>query len=126
RSFDVLVVDDSEIAREVVREVLLQRGYVVREAINGKEALREIEQRRPRLVVTDLEMPVMDGFELLRSLRAAKATRELPVIVLTSRGAEADIRRAMNIGADGYLVKARMENEELLATIERFLTVDVL
>ncbi|MDX9722273.1 MAG: response regulator, partial [Myxococcota bacterium] len=86
RSFDVLVVDDSEIAREVVREVLLQRGYVVREAINGKEALREIEQRRPRLVVTDLEMPVMDGFELLRSLRAAKATRELPVIVLTSRG----------------------------------------
>ena len=81
----VLVVDDSELMRDVAASALREMGHEVLEAVDGRDALRVIAEGRPQLVVTDLDMPVMDGFALLEALRAAPETEHLPVVVFTSR-----------------------------------------
>lgn len=106
-----LVVDDSELTRDVLVAALRELGLEVREAANGKLALEALDEAQPDVVLTDLDMPVLDGFGLLEALRARRA--RVPVVVLSTRGAEADIRRAETLGARAYLVKTRLELEEL-------------
>lgn len=118
RTVRVLVVDDSEITRDLVASILRAGGYDVAEAVNGREALRSIEAHAPDVVVTDLEMPVMDGFELLVSIRQHQTVRGLPVIVFSTRGSESDTRKAAELGANAYLVKGRFEERDLLSLVQ--------
>ncbi|HET8875314.1 MAG TPA: ATP-binding protein [Casimicrobiaceae bacterium] len=100
----VLLVDDNADMREYVRTLLSSRFHV-RTAADGLEALREIERARPDLVLTDVMMPRLDGFGLLKALRDNAATRELPVIVLSARAGEEARIEGIDAGADDYLVK---------------------
>ena len=117
----VLVVDDSEITRDLVSTVLRLAGYEVVEAINGREGVRRVEERKPDLVMTDLEMPVLDGFGLLTELRARVEWKSLPVVVFSTRGSETDKRKAAELGADAYMVKSAFREEELLSLARRFI-----
>jgi CheY-like chemotaxis protein/phosphoribosyl 1,2-cyclic phosphodiesterase len=101
----VLVVDDDEDLRFLVRKALTHAGHKVLEADNGEEGLRLIETHVPDLLLLDVSMPGMDGFEVLRRLRSTEAGRQLPVIVLTGLGDEESARRSFQFGATDFLVK---------------------
>lgn len=117
----VLLVEDSEVVRDMLEGIIRELGHQVLEATNGRDALARAEETMPDLVVTDLEMPVMDGFELIERLRGSSATAHLPIIVLSSRGSREDKQRAGELGADAYLVKSEFAEERLAETIDRFL-----
>ena len=120
RNKRVVVVDDSEVTRDLVASVLRTQDCDVVEAVNGREGLARIAETLPALVVTDLEMPVLDGFGLLQALRGDPAWRHLPVIVFSTRGAETDRSRAAELGADHYLVKATFREEALIELVRRY------
>jgi two-component system chemotaxis sensor kinase CheA len=117
----VLIVEDSELTRDMLQRLVGALGHRVIEAVNGREALRRIAIQRPDLVLTDLEMPVMDGFQLIAEIRALEPLRDVPIVVLSSRGSPEDQRRAAALGADAYLVKSEFSEKALADTFARFL-----
>ena len=116
----VLIADDEPLVRELLEFRLTQKGYRVLAASDGREAISLIEENAPDAVVLDAMMPVHDGFEVLRRMRAAEASADTPVIMLTARRGEKDIVSALEIGANDYLVKPFMP-EELMARLARLL-----
>jgi two-component system, chemotaxis family, sensor kinase CheA len=116
----VLVVEDSFTVRELQRSILEAAGYPVVTARDGREALGILESdSQIALVMTDFEMPELDGLELTRAIRADGALSSLPVIIITSRGSEDDQHRGIEAGADAYMVKRSFDQQALLATVER-------
>jgi len=101
----VLVVDDEPDIIEVIRYNLVREGFVVSSAKNGNECLTEVHQHTPDLIILDVMMPVMDGFETCRRLKAGTATREIPIIFLTARSGERDEIEGLDLGADDYITK---------------------
>ena len=101
----VLIVDDDEDLRIFARKALTRAGHRILESDNGEEGLRLIESQKPDLLLLDLNMPGMDGFETLRRLRTREAGRPLPVIVLTALGDEESARRSFEFGATDFLNK---------------------
>jgi len=116
----ILVVDDQFTAREIQRSILEAAGYRVVTARDGREAWDLLANGEDfELVVTDLEMPEIDGLELVRTIRRDPRWSALPVVVVTSRGGEQDERRGLEAGADAYVVKQRFDQRTLLDTVER-------
>ena len=113
----VLVVDDSPSVRRVVSSMLKQNGWDVQMARDGVEALDIISRDTPAAVLLDIEMPRMDGYELIATVRAQEQYRNLPMVVLTSRAASKHQQRAMQLGASGYVIKP-YQDEELLSTLD--------
>lgn len=101
----ILVVDDEGMMRKVVGRALTDAGCEVVYATNGEEALVKLKEALPDLVITDVNMPRMDGFELLTRIRSQATTKALPVILLTARGDTEDVVAGMGLGADDYLIK---------------------
>ncbi|CAN5890882.1 hypothetical protein BH11MYX3_BH11MYX3_22650 [soil metagenome] len=116
----VLVVDDSPAQRHYVADCLARQGFVVTTAENGKIALDKAKQQRPALVVSDYEMPVMTGFELVHALRSDPELRQIPVIMLTARDSKRDMAQMRAAGASAYLVKP-FSQDKCLALVERTL-----
>lgn len=120
RAPKVLVVDDQFTIRELQRSILEAAGYRVVAAGDGLEASERLaSDGEIDMVVTDIEMPVMDGFELLSRIRADPAHTALPVVVVSSRGSEEDRRRGLDAGADAYIGKDSFDQEALLGTVAR-------
>ena len=117
----IMVVDDALTVRELQRSIFEHAGYRVLVAANGEEALTRMAEERPDLVLTDIEMPVMDGFELTERIRAHPSLSTVPVIILTSRGSDESRRRGLDAGADGYIVKSGFDQNALLSAVERLL-----
>lgn len=118
----VLVVDDSITVRRVTQRLLQREGYRVSMAADGLQALERLQEERPSVVLSDIEMPRMDGFDLVRNIRADERLRDLPVIMITSRIAEKHREHAKELGVDHYLGKPYAE-DELLALIQRYTAV---
>jgi chemosensory pili system protein ChpA (sensor histidine kinase/response regulator) len=116
----ILVVDDSVSIRRAVQATLTHAGFEVQVARDGMEALEQILADPPRAVILDIEMPRLDGYELLGVLRTQERFAMLPVALLTSRGAERHRRHAEVLGADAYLVKP-CPDDELVATVRRLI-----
>ena len=115
--------DDTEIA--ILVEILLQReGYDVVTAMNGGEALELIERKRPDVVVLDIMMPNLNGYEVVQRLRENKDTRFLPVILLSARAGALDRKYGIRMGADDYILKP-FKAEDLLARIASVLPASV-
>ena len=115
----VLVVDDSITVRRVTQRLLQREGYRVALAADGLQALERLQAERPAVVLSDIEMPRMDGFDFVRNIRADDALRDLPVIMITSRIAEKHREHARELGVDHYLGKPYAE-DELLGLIRDF------
>jgi len=114
----VLVVEDSFTVRELQRSILEAAGYRVVTARDGRDALRCLDEEAGiGLVVTDIEMPEVDGIELIRAIRADERHAELPVIIVTTRGEEEDRRAGLEAGADAYMAKRSFDQQALLDTI---------
>jgi two-component system chemotaxis sensor kinase CheA len=117
----ILVVDDALTVRELQRSILEHAGFDVRVATDGQDALASLAERQPDLVLTDIEMPRMDGFALTEAIRSHASLRNLPVLILTSRASEADRKRGLDAGADGYIIKSAFDEARLLSAVNALL-----
>jgi two-component system, chemotaxis family, sensor kinase CheA len=117
----ILVVDDALAIRELQRSILERAGYEVATASDGAEALHVLQELPADLVLTDVEMPRLDGFALAAAIRGTDAIAATPILMLTSRDAEADRRRGVEAGADGYLVKSAFDERALLTAVRGLL-----
>src|SRR5438094_5646958 len=114
----ILAVDDERHIVRLVEVNLARAGYQVVTAFDGREALQKVESEKPDLIVLDVMMPYMDGFEVLRNLKANPDTREIPVIMLTAKAQDADVFRGWQSGVDCYLTKP-FNPMELLTFVKR-------
>ncbi|HHX05642.1 MAG TPA: hybrid sensor histidine kinase/response regulator [Pseudomonas sp.] len=114
----ILVVDDSLNTREIERDVLEAWGYHVTLAEHGQEGLDKALAEQFDAVLTDVEMPVMDGFTLTARLREHERYQECPIIIITSREKESDRRRGIEVGADAYIVKGSFDQNSLVDTLK--------
>jgi chemosensory pili system protein ChpA (sensor histidine kinase/response regulator) len=115
----VLVVDDSITVRKVTQRLLQREGYRVALASDGLNALEKLAEEVPSVVLSDIEMPRMDGFDLARNIRNDARTRHLPIVMITSRIAEKHREHAEALGVNHYLGKPFSE-EELLSLVKRY------
>lgn len=121
KALRILVVEDSVGVRELERGLLAAAGYAVDTAVDGIDGAAKLTGEPYDLVVTDIEMPGMDGLALTRMVRATPGWQAVPVVVMTSRDSEADRRAGMDAGADAYLHKSDFSADDLLGTVSRLL-----
>jgi chemosensory pili system protein ChpA (sensor histidine kinase/response regulator) len=120
----VLVVDDSTTVRRVTQRLLAREGYRVALAADGLQALAKLAEERPAVVLSDIEMPRMDGFDLARNIRGDERLAKLPIIMITSRIAEKHREHARELGVDHYLGKPYSE-EELLSLVKHYCSAEI-
>jgi len=118
----ILVVDDSITTRMMEKSILEAAGYNVDLAVSGEEAEEKLRQNDYNLVVTDVEMPGIDGFELTRRIREWEKTREMPVVVVTSLASDEDKRKGVEVGAQAYIVKGTFDQTTLLDTVKSLIS----
>jgi DNA-binding response OmpR family regulator len=116
----ILAADDDPDIRELVAFRLERSGYTVLQAADGEEALALALEHTPDLAVLDVMMPKMDGFEVVRRLRAEEATKRMPIIMLTARAQDSDVESGFDAGADDYLRKP-FSPQELRARVQSIL-----
>jgi two-component system chemotaxis sensor kinase CheA len=117
----LLIAEDSLTTRSLEKHILEAAGYQVVAAADGRDAWRLLQERGADLVVTDVEMPRMDGFALCEAIRRSPRFRELPIVLVTALESEADKARGLEVGADAYLLKSAFDQRKLLETIARLL-----
>ncbi len=115
----VLVVDDSITTRTLEKSILEAHGYRVRLSVDGRDAIAQLRSEPVDIVVSDIEMPHLNGFELVRALKADKSLAEIPVVLVTSRDDPKDRAMGLELGADAYVVKQKFDQHDLLRTIEQ-------
>ena len=120
----ILVVDDSITVRRVTQRLLQREGYRVVMAADGLQALERLQEERPAVVLSDIEMPRMDGFDLARNIRADARLAGLPIVMITSRIAEKHREHAMSLGVDHYLGKPYSE-DELMSLVRHYCNAEV-
>ena len=119
-----MIVDDSLTVRRVTQRLLERNGYRTVLAKDGVDALRELQTTQPDVLLVDIEMPRMDGFDLTRHIRSNAATRQLPIIMITSRTADKHRRVALELGVNEYLGKPYRE-DELLRLVRHYTGADI-
>ncbi|MEW6096831.1 MAG: hybrid sensor histidine kinase/response regulator [bacterium] len=117
----VLVVDDSLTIRELEKNILEAVGYDVEVAIDGVQALEKMKQKEFNLVITDITMPKMDGFELTTAIKKDKKYKDIPVIIVTSEENEGDRKKGIEVGAEAYILKSAFDQKSLLDMIKRMI-----
>ncbi len=119
----VLLVEDDSFLREICSKKLLKEGLTVYEAIDGEQALNSIDKVKPDIILLDIILPAIDGFQILHQIRSHKDKKvaNTPVIMLSNLGQEDDIKKAKDMGANDYLVKAHFTTEEIVNKIKKTL-----
>ncbi len=117
----VVVAEDSITSRLLLKNLLQSAGYQVKTAVDGAEALALLRSERVDLLVSDVEMPRMNGFDLTARVRADRKLAELPVILVTALATREDKERGLDAGADAYIVKGSFDQDNLIATVERLI-----
>jgi two-component system, cell cycle response regulator DivK len=116
----ILVVEDQEDNRQIIRDLLATTDYVITEAANGEEALAVVAKERPDLILMDIQLPVMDGYEATRRIKADPALKAIPIIAVTSYALTGEEQKARAAGCDDYVAKP-YSPRELLAKIREHL-----
>jgi len=116
----VLLVEDNEDNRTVYRTILEHFGYHVIEARNGEDGVRMAREDKPNLILMDISIPVIDGWEATRILKGDPDTKEIPIIALTAHALATDRAKATEVGCDGYLAKP-CEPRRVVAEVEKFI-----
>jgi CheY-like chemotaxis protein len=116
----VLLVEDNEDNRIVYSTILRHFGYSVTEALNGEEGIAKARSEKPDLILMDISIPVIDGWEATQVLKHDPQTRQIPIIALTAHALASDREKAMEVGCDGYLAKP-CEPRAVVAEVQRFL-----
>jgi len=117
----VLLVDDAGVIRQVSSMTVKTAGFEVTEAVNGKDALEKLKETRFDLLVTDINMPEMDGIELIKSVRTMEEYKFIPIIVLSTLSQEDKVKEGREAGASGWLFKP-FNGRKLVETIKKFIS----
>jgi DNA-binding response OmpR family regulator len=117
----ILLVEDDRLLRKAAETALRQRGFRVLTAVNGEEALRTAAAQIPDLVLLDLVMPGLPGYDVLKALKENQSTAGVPVVILTNLGQDSDIKKALDAGASAYAIKANLGLEDLVALVRKIL-----
>ena len=113
----ILLVEDSRFQAKLIRMLLDENGYAVRVARNGREGLGAVDEERPSLILSDIVMPVMDGFEMCRTIKSQDGLKHIPIVLLTTQSRPQDVLLGLESGADSYVTKP-YDEKILLSTIE--------
>jgi CheY-like chemotaxis protein len=116
----VLIAEDNPVNRELLRELLETRGHSVTEASDGQQALKQIDESYPDILLLDLDMPILDGFATVRRIRENPAVAKLPVLAVTAYAMQGDREKVLSSGFDGYLSKP-IQSRLLFEEMDRFL-----
>ncbi len=116
----ILVVEDQEDNRKIIRDLLLARGYAMLEATTGDEGLALAERERPDLILMDIQLPGLDGYEVTRRIKANPQLAHIPIIAVTSYALSGDDQKAFEAGCNGYVTKP-FSPRQLLAKIKEYL-----
>lgn len=117
----VLIVEDDKFLSKIFQTKLSKEGFNIALAGNGKQALELAKKQKPALILLDLIMPVMSGFETLEALKADAELNDVPVIVLSNLGQESDIQKAKELGAVDFMIKANVAIQEVVKIIRTHL-----
>jgi len=113
----ILVVEDDKFLRELIVQKLSKEGYDVSEAVDGETGIKKIREEKPELVLLDLILPGIDGFEVLKQAKEDSETAGVPVIILSNLGQQEDVEKGMKLGATDYLIKAHFTPGEIIEKI---------
>lgn len=117
----ILIIEDDGFLASIYAQKLELEGFDVSTATNGEDGLKLVQKDAPDLVLLDLLMPRMDGFEVLERLKANEATKHIPVLVLSNLGQKDDVERCMKLGAAGYIIKAHALPHETVKRVKEIL-----
>ena len=116
----ILVIEDNEDNRQIIRDLLTSFGYELIEATDGEEGVAMAQSHRPDLILMDIQLPIMDGYEATRQIRAIPELKTVPIIAVTSYALSGDDAKARDAGCDGHVAKP-FSSRELLTKIREFL-----
>lgn len=114
----ILIIEDDKFLRELITQKLIKEGYNVSEAIDGEEGIKKVKEEKPDLVLLDLILPGIDGFEVLSRMREESTLSSIPVIILSNLGQKDDVEKGLKMGAIDYLIKAHFTPGEIIDKIK--------
>ncbi|MGM0628955.1 MAG: response regulator [Patescibacteria group bacterium] len=115
----ITLIEDEVILRDLLEKKLKKNGYSVEVAVDGEEGLRKVKDDRPDLILLDIVMPKMDGFELMENIVNIDELKDVPVIVVSNSGQPVDIDRAQELGAVDWIVKTELDPQEVVDMVEK-------
>ncbi len=118
-AFKVLVVEDDKFLRELIAQKLSREGHDVKEAVDGEDGLVKVKEERPDIILLDLILPGIDGFEVLAKIKEDPAVEDIPVVILSNLGQRDDVERGLKLGAVDFLIKAHFTPGEIIEKIEK-------
>ena len=117
----ILLVEDDKFLSEMYATKLTASGFDVEVSFDGQDALTKIKEKKPDLILLDIVLPKMDGFELLQFLRKDDSTKEISVIILTNLGQKEEVEKGLKLGANDYIIKAHFTPTEVVAKAKKLL-----
>ncbi len=117
----ILIIEDDKFLREIVVRKLTKDGYKAVQAFDGEEGIKKAKEEKPDLILLDLILPGLDGFEILAMLKSDQKIASIPVIILSNLGQKEDIEKGLKMGAIDYIVKAHHTSDEIIERIKSVL-----
>jgi len=117
----ILIIEDDRFLRELISQKLTREGYDVLEAVDGEEGVKKVKEGKPDIVLLDLILPGIDGFEVLSQVKKDDTVSKIPVIILSNLGQKEDVERGLNLGAVDYLIKAHFTPKEIIDKVKNIL-----
>lgn len=117
----ILIVEDDKFLRELIAQKLIKEGYDIAEAVDGEKGIKSVKEEKPDLILLDLILPGIDGFEVLAKIKEDPVLSQIPVIILSNLGQKDDIERGLKIGAVDYLIKAHFTPGEIIEKVKAVL-----
>lgn len=114
----ILLIEDEPTLQKRIEEVLTKEGYRIENALDGEAGLQKAKELKPELIILDIILPKKDGFEVLKELKQDESTKNIPVVILTNLESSNDVKKALELGATTYLIKANYELSEIIEKIK--------
>jgi len=117
----ILIVEDDKFLRELIVTKLENEGFDTAVAVDGNEGIKAIEEQKPNLVILDLMLPGIDGFEVLQRMKENQALTSIPVLILSNLGQREDVEKGLSLGAVDFLIKAHFTPNEVIEKVKNYL-----
>jgi len=118
----ILIIEDDKFLRELIAKKLIKEGYEVDEAIDGEEGVKKVKEILPDVVLLDLILPGIDGFEVLKTIKEDDKTSTIPVVILSNLGQKDEVEKGLSLGAVDFLIKAHFTPEEIVEKVKSVLS----
>ena len=117
----ILIIEDDKFLRDLITKKLIKEGFNISEAIDGEEGLRKIKEKKPDLVLLDLILPGIDGFDILSKMKSDPESSSIPVVILSNLGQREEVEKGLKLGAIDYLIKAYFTPGEIIEKVKNAL-----